>query len=93
MDAVVVVAPNDFFVANAWAATMPDEPLVQIMADGSGRFTAAAGQQLDLGDLGLGMRSQRYAAVVRDGKVDQIYVEPEASVVTVSGAEEVLAAL
>lgn len=63
---------------------------LHFMADGSQKFAAAAGQLLDLTGLGLGMRSQRYAALVRDARVEKIAIEPDATAVSVSGAVEML---
>ncbi len=93
VDAVVILATSDFFVVKAWADTMTADPIVEFMADGSQRFAEEAGQLLNLGELGLGLRTQRYAAVVRNGTVDHIFVEPDVSEVTGSAAERVLKAL
>ncbi len=93
VDGIYIVAPNDFFVVDAWSRTFDANSNVHFVADGSLGFTSAAGQELDLSGLGLGIRSQRYAAVVRDGKVVKFDVEPDATAVTVSGAEDVLKGL
>ncbi len=90
IDAIVVLATSDFFVVKAWEDTLDADPLVHFVADGSQRFTVAAEQDVDLSDMGLGVRTQRYVAHVEDGKVSQIYVEPDATLVTVSAAEEML---
>lgn len=93
VDAIYIVTPTDFFVVDAWSKTYRPDEAVQFVADGNLDFTKAAGQELDLSAIGLGNRSQRYAAVVRDGKVANMFVEPDATQVTVSGAENVLASL
>ncbi|HYZ64985.1 MAG TPA: redoxin family protein, partial [Acetobacteraceae bacterium] len=61
-------------------------------ADGSGAFTRALGLELDLTGRGLGIRSQRYAMVVENGKVKSLNVEPPGGF-EVSRAETVLAGL
>ncbi|KCV81780.1 AhpC/TSA family protein [Actibacterium atlanticum] len=93
VDDIVILSASDFFVTKAWSDHFQPPAGVQFMADGSQQFAAAAGQQLDLSEIGLGMRAQRYAAVLRDGKVEKIFIEPDATVVTGSGASEMQAHL
>jgi glutaredoxin/glutathione-dependent peroxiredoxin len=93
IDEIVILAASDFFVVKAWADGLNPPKHVHFMADGSQVFAKEAGQLLDLTELGLGMRTQRYAAVVRDGNVVSFAVEPDATVVTVSAAEAVLGEL
>ncbi len=93
VDGIVILATSDFFVVKAWADGLSPPANVHFMADGSQTFAKDAGQLLDLTALGLGMRSQRYAAVVRDAQVVSIAIEPDATAVTVSGAVAVLASL
>jgi len=90
VDEIVILATSDFFVVKAWADGLNPPEHVHFMADGSQLFAKAADQLLDLTELGLGMRTQRYAAVVRSGSVMNFAVEPEATAVTVSGADAVL---
>jgi peroxiredoxin len=42
----------------------------------SSQFTRALGLEQDLSERGLGMRSKRYAVLIEDGKVMDLYVEP-----------------
>lgn len=90
VDEVVILATNDFFVVKAWADQFRSVEHLHFMADGSHKFAADVGQLLDLTDMGLGMRSQRYAALVSDGQVEKIAVEPDATVVSVSSAAAML---
>jgi peroxiredoxin len=93
VDEIVILAPNDFFVVKAWGDQWKAPRNVHFVADGSQLFTADVDQLLDLTDLGLGMRSRRYAAVIRDGIIVSCATEPDAAAVSVSGAESVLANL
>lgn len=93
VDEIVILATSDFFVVKAWADSLSPPATVQFMADGSQTFAKDAGQLLDLTELGLGMRTQRYAAVVRNGSVVSFAIEADATAVTVSGAEAVLETL
>ena len=61
--------------------------------NGNGEFAAAAGLELDGSAFGLGTRSQRYAAILEDGVVRQLMVEPDPLAVTVSSVDTVLNAL
>ena len=65
---------------------------ILMLADGSGAMTKALGLELDLTARGLGVRSQRFAMVVRDGKVGHLAVEAPGDF-DVSKAESVLAVL
>ncbi|MGH9019113.1 MAG: redoxin family protein, partial [Acidimicrobiales bacterium] len=65
---------------------------VLLLADGNGAFTAAMGLEMDGSAVGLGARSQRYAAIVEDAVLTALFVEPERGL-TVSSAEAVLKAL
>ena len=93
VDEIVVLATSDFFVVKAWADQLNPPQHLHFMADGSQTFTKEADQMLDLTELGLGFRTKRYAAVIRDGLVISCAIEPDATVVAVSGAEAILARL
>lgn len=86
---VVCIAVNDPFVMGAWAKDQDVQGRVLMLADGAGAFTKQLGLELDLTARGLGMRSQRYAMVVDDGKVTSLNIEPPGGF-EVSKAETVL---
>ena len=92
IDSVVCLAVNDPFVMGAWAKDQGVDGRITMLADGSGAFTKSVGLELDLTARGLGIRSQRYAMVVDDGKVTHLEVEPPGGF-EVSKAEHVLATL
>ena len=89
---VVCVSVNDPFVMEAWGEDQNAVDSVQMLADGNGELTEAMGLTMDGTGFGLGMRSQRYAAIIDDGVVSWLAVEPGPGL-KVSSAEEVLAAL
>jgi peroxiredoxin len=93
IDAVAVTAVNDVFVMDAWARETGGAGIVEFLADGSGAFARAIGLDLDLVARGMGVRSQRYAMVVRDGVVTSLAVELPGGRVDLSSATAVLAAL
>jgi peroxiredoxin len=46
-----------------------------MLADGSAAFALATGLTLDLTAKGMGMRSNRYSMLVKDGKVVSLNIE------------------
>jgi peroxiredoxin len=60
-----------------------------MMADGSGTYTKALGLELDLSARGLGMRCQRFSALIDNGVVRALNVEAPGKY-EVSGAETML---
>ncbi|WP_282168413.1 peroxiredoxin [Ruegeria atlantica] len=75
IDEIYCMSVNDSFVMNKWAQ---DQGLknVKVIPDGSGEFTRKTGMLVDKENLGFGMRSWRYAAIVTDGVVEAWFEEP-----------------
>ena len=92
VDTVACLAVNDVFVMEAWRKDLGVDDRIMMLADGSAALTKALGLELDLTARGLGIRSQRYAMVVRDGTVAHLAVEAPGDF-NVSRAESVLEAL
>ncbi len=92
IDAIVCIAVNDAFVMDAWARAREVGDDILMLADANGEFARAVGLELDGRGFGLGIRSQRYAALLDDGVVEALEVEPGPGV-TVSSAEAMLTAL
>ncbi len=88
VDAIVCLAVNDAFVMDAWAKERGAGDVV-MLADGSGEFTRAVGLELDASGFGMGLRSQRYAAIIEDCVVTSLHVE-EPLKVEASSAEAIL---
>ena len=86
---VACLSVNDPFVMQAWGRSqhVPDELLM--LADGNGEFTRALGLEMDASAYGMGTRSKRYALLVDDGVVSQVFVEAPGEF-RVSSAEHVL---
>jgi peroxiredoxin len=75
VDEIWCVSVNDAFVMGAWARDQKTGAKVRMLADGSADFTKATGFTLDLTSRGMGMRSNRYSMLVKDGKVASLNVE------------------
>ena len=75
VDEIWCLSVNDAFVMGAWARDQKTEGKVRMLADGDAAFAKATGLTLDLTGKGLGLRSNRYSMLVRDGKVVTLNVE------------------
>jgi peroxiredoxin len=75
VDEVWCVSVNDAFVMGAWGREQKTAGKVRMMADGSAAFTNATGLTMDLTARGMGVRSQRYSMLVRDGVVTALNIE------------------
>jgi peroxiredoxin len=47
-----------------------------MIPDGNGEFTNGVDMLVQKNNLGFGMRSWRYAAIIKDGIVEKLLVEP-----------------
>ena len=99
IDDVYCVSVNDAFVMNAWARDLGIKN-VKMIPDGDGTFTRSMGMLVNKPKQGFGMRSWRYAAIVNDGTIDQMFIEPgqndfsdDDDPYTVSSPEHVLSKL
>ena len=75
VDEIWCVSVNDAFVMGAWGRDQKTAGKVRMMADGSAGFAQATGLTLDLTARGMGVRSQRYSMLVKDGVVKSLNVE------------------
>ena len=89
IDEIVCVAVNDAMVLAAWGRERDATGKIRMLSDGLCEFTRALGLEQDLSERGLGVRSKRYAMLIEDGKVTDLYVEPPGAY-GVSGGEAML---
>ena len=75
VDEIWCVSVNDAFVMGAWAREQHTGAKVRMLADGSADFAKATGLTLDLTSRGMGLRSNRYSMLVKDGRVATLNVE------------------
>lgn len=90
VDEIWCLSVNDAFVMGAWGKDQHAEGKVRMIGDGDAAFAKATGLTLDLNGKGLGLRSNRYSMLVKDGKVVQLNVEAPGQF-TVSDADTILA--
>ena len=92
IDTIAVTGVNDVFVMDAWKkASNADK--IEFLADGSAAFAKAIGLSIDLGERGLGTRSQRYSMLIDDGVVKKLNVEDAPGKAEASGADNLLTQL
>ena|SRR5690606_12646177 len=75
VDEIWCVAVNDAFVMGAWGRDLGVNGRIRMLADGSADWTRKLGLEMDLTARGLGVRCQRFSALLRDGVVEQLNVE------------------
>jgi peroxiredoxin len=75
IDKIYCISVNDAFVMNAWARQQCLAEVV-VIPDGSAEFTAQMGMLVAKDNLGFGIRSWRYAAVINNGKIEKWFIEP-----------------
>ncbi|MBD2168094.1 glutathione peroxidase [Calothrix membranacea FACHB-236] len=76
VDDIVCISVNDAFVMNEWAKDQ-EATNITLIPDGNGEFTQGMGMLVDKSDLGFGKRSWRYSMLVKDGVIDNMFIEPE----------------
>jgi len=76
VDEVICISVNDAFVMSEWGN---QEKAVNItfIPDGNGDFSRGMGMLVSKQDLGFGDRSWRYSMLVKDGVIEQMFIEPD----------------
>ena len=71
---IYCVSVNDAFVMSKW---FKDQDILNVkwLADGSGLLTDRLGMLCKKDNLGFGVRSWRYACVINNGIVEQMFAE------------------
>ena len=75
VDTVACISVNDAFVMGAWGKDRQVGDKILMLADGSGEFSQAMDLTMDLTKNGLGVRSQRYAMIVEDGVIKDLFID------------------
>ncbi len=74
VDQIVCLSVNDAFVMYQWGKHQKAEK-VFLLPDGNGEFTRKMGMLVEKSNLGFGMRSWRYAMVVDNSEIQQMFIE------------------
>ncbi len=76
IDRIICIAVNDPFVMEEWGKSQ-ECGNVMLLPDGNGSFTEQMGLMVDKNDLNFGRRSWRYSMLVRDRKIEKMFIEPQ----------------
>jgi len=87
---IFCLSVNDPFVMNAWGEANNVKNKIKMLSDPYLLFTKAIGAEVDRNSKGMGIRSNRYAMVIKNLEVINIQVEKETKQCGLSSAEGVL---
>ncbi|MHA1529926.1 MAG: peroxiredoxin [Alphaproteobacteria bacterium] len=91
VDAIVCLTVNDPFVAAEWGRVTGAEAAgIRVLGDSLAEMTTAMGLDFDGSARGLGIRCQRFSALVRDGEVAILNLEPVPGQATCTTGEALL---
>ena len=76
VDTVACMSVNDVFVMSAWGRSASTGDSVLMLADGNGTYAKAIGLELDASGFGMGTRAKRFSAIVDDGVITSLNIEP-----------------
>ena len=76
IDSIVCISVNDPFVMEEWGRDQEAEN-VFLLPDGNAEFTGKMGLLVDKSDLNFGKRSWRYSMLVRNKKIEKLFIEPQ----------------
>jgi peroxiredoxin len=93
VDNVTCIAAADPFSMSAWAAQLGCPSNLKMLTDTGASFAEKLGLRVDLSELGMGLRSTRYAMLVKDNKVAMLKRESKFNVLEETSKESVEVAL
>jgi glutathione-dependent peroxiredoxin len=76
IDEIVCLSVNDAFVMDEWQKDQ-NAPNINFIPDGNGEFSDKMGLLVDKSSLGFGKRSWRYSMLVKNGRIEKMFIEPE----------------
>ena len=93
VDKIVCISTADFYVMDAWGQSKFVGNRIMMLSDGDGEFCKATDMTVDFTGHGFGIRSKRYAMIVKDAIVETILIESDPMAATESSADALLAAM
>ena len=91
IEKIIFVSKNDPFVMNEWKKSKSENDIIFI-GDSMGEFADKSGLKMDLSVIGLGERLSRFALIIEDNVIKNIFDE-EGGGFEKSSANDVLEAL
>lgn len=89
VDLIACVSVNDAFVMNAWGEAVGSTGRVELLADSKGELAKAMDLDFDASGALGNHRFKRFAAIVENGVVKQVFEEPDKTGLSVSLVENV----
>ena len=91
VDAIVCVTVNDPYVAAEWGRVTGAEAAgIRVLGDSLAELTRGMGLDFDGSARGLGVRCKRFSALIRDGEVAILNLEPAPGAATCTAGEALL---
>lgn len=90
VDLIACTSVNDAFVMTEWGKSLKAEDAVTLLADSKGEFAKALDLSFDASGALGNHRSKRFAAIIKEGKVEKLFVEPDNTGLSVSLVDSVL---
>ena len=87
---IFCLSVNDPYVMNAWGEVNNIGNKIKMLSDPYLLFTKAIGAEVDRNAKGMGIRSNRYAMVIKNLKIMNVQVEKETKLCGLSSAETIL---
>jgi peroxiredoxin len=75
IDRIVVMAVNDHHVMKAWSESLGGKGKIDFVSDGDGDYARALGLATPMSNMGT--RVRRFSALVEDGVIKTLNLEPE----------------
>ena len=76
IDIIACLAVNDIHVMHAWGKSLGANNDVIMLADGNCSYTDTLGMVVDLSGANMGKRCKRFSAVIDDGVITHLNIEP-----------------
>ena len=89
IDNIYCLSVNDDFVMNAWLLSYTDSDKIICIADGNGDVAKSLDLLIDKSKNYMGMRSTRFAMIVKDNIISEIFIEKPGEF-RISSAEHIL---
>ena len=91
-DNIYCISVNDNFVMHAWILSYTDGDKIVCIADGNGTICEKLNLLTDKSKNFMGMRSKRFAMIVKDNIIEKTFIEEQGEY-KVSSAEHLLSVL
>ena len=91
IEKIIFVSKNDPFVMNEWKKSKSENDII-LIGDSMGEFAEKTGLKIDLSVIGLGERLSRFALIIEDNVIKNMFDE-EGGGFEKSSANDVLKAL